>query len=141
MLAQLVDGDLAHAPTIAVLTPQQASEPLLVRIDQWGYTPWTPEPLTAQSISSITRAHLTGRPTAHRSRRAALATADQSHDAPVQPDLGTGVVLDGTYYDHGVRARHIAHAYLAGIDDQFDEINDRTDDLLRRLTDIIGYAD
>src|SRR3546814_20540975 len=53
LLREFLDPDRSP-PTSAfpVVTAQQAGEPLVVRIDRWGYTPWIPEPLTAQSLRS-----------------------------------------------------------------------------------------
>ncbi|MFY2788071.1 hypothetical protein [Rhodococcus sp. KRD162] len=53
----------------------------------------------------------------------------------------SGFVLDNAYYEHGIRARRDAHIRLAELDDRFDDINDRVDDLLRTLVDILDEHD
>lgn len=113
------------------------SEPLLVRIDRWGHTPWTPDSLTRRSAVVLTRAHLAGRPPIHR-----LRTAD--HDAtasraiPLEQD---DLVLDGSYYAHGNAARRRAHEQLSDMGARLDEVDDRIDDLLHRLADIADVLD
>ncbi|MCZ4278781.1 recombinase [Rhodococcoides yunnanense] len=145
MLADILHPDRPPPPAsgrpMRTLTAPQADEPLLVRIDRWGYTPWAPESLSAQSLSTLTRAHLTGQPPVHRPR--IIRTANDTDEAVAQEIThdGADIVLDNFYYEHGVRARREAHTHLANIDDRFDEISDRADELLRRLADIIDDPD
>jgi hypothetical protein len=122
---------------VRALTASHAGEPLLVRIDRWGYTPWAPEPLSAQSLSTLTRAHLIGHPPVHQPRITRPASDSDGAVAEEITQDGADIVLDNSYYEHGIRARHQAHTRLASIDDRFDEISDRADELLRRLADII----
>lgn len=128
------------APLLAAtgtVTATQAGEPLVVRIDRWGYTPWMPEPLTVQSLSALTRAHLTGRPAGHRPRvlwSENVIDRDVLHDEELHHPR---VVLDNAYYERGIRARRDAHTRLSDLDDRFDDISDRVDDLLRSLVDIL----
>ena len=141
-LREFLDPDRSPSMSASpVMTEQHAKEPLVVRIDRWGYTPWTPEPLTVQSLSALTRAHRTGRPPAHRPR--ILWTANDPDSAVLQgAEPGrSGFVLDNAYYEHGIRARRDAHIRLAELDDRFDDINDRVDDLLRTLVDILDEHD
>ena len=137
--------DLDPAPPLTAtgaVTATQAGEPLLVRIDRWGYTPWMPEPLTVQSLSALTRAHMTDRPAAHRPRTLWTESApDTAGPQDPEPRHATGVVLDNAYYEHGIRARRDAHAHLSDLDDRFDDINDRVDDLLLSLIDILDEQD
>ncbi|GAC62756.1 MULTISPECIES: hypothetical protein [Gordonia] len=142
MLREFLDPDRSPSMSASpVVTAQHAEEPLVVRIDRWGYTPWTPEPLTVQSLSALTRAHLNGRPAAHRPRT--LWTTNDPDSAVLhgaEPGR-SGFVLDNAYYEHGIRARRDAHIRLAELDDRFDDINDRVDDLLRTLVDILDEHD
>lgn len=132
--------DLDPSPPMAAtqaVTAPQAAEPLVVRIDRWGYTPWMPEPLIEQSLSALTRAHLIGRPAAHRPRVLWTENAlddDARHDEEPRHER---VVLDNAYYEHGIRARRDAHTRLSDLDDRFDDISDRVDDLMRSLVDIL----
>ncbi|WML60897.1 hypothetical protein [Rhodococcus sp. AH-ZY2] len=80
------------------LTDRQARQPLLTPIDRWGHLPLMPQPMTAQSIASIVREHLSGRVRA----RAPLPLRKQSdcNDEPtVQIESETD--LDPHYYERG----------------------------------------
>ena len=116
------------------LTDRQARQPLLSPIDRWGHLPLMPQPMTAQSIASIVRDHLSGRVPAR--TPLPLRKRGQWDDTPVVP-LETEIDLDPHYYEHGVAARRSAHDNLDGLTDVFDEIEARADALLEELLTVL----
>lgn len=110
-----------------------ANDPLLVRIDRWGHTPWAPDPLTRRSASALTRAHLTGQSPTHPGR---ITEPGAGRDTTVVHSAWGDVVLDQGYYVRGTAARRDAHERLSDMGARLDEVEDRIDDLLRRLGDI-----
>lgn len=115
-----------------------ASEPLLVRIDRWGHTPWGPDPLTRTSATVLAQAHLTRQPPTHRDR---TATPGAGRDTAAAPALHDDCFLDSNYYAHGTAARRRAHERLSDMGSRLDEINDRIESLLYRLADIENALD
>lgn len=118
-----------------------ASEPLLVRIDRWGHTPWTPDSLGRRSASVLTRTHLAGRPPIHRYRTADHEAAHGTTACRATPRVRDDLVLDGSYYAHGNAARRRAYEQLSDMGARLDEVDDRIDDLLHRLADIADVLD
>ncbi|GAA3517503.1 hypothetical protein GCM10022140_51820 [Rhodococcus aetherivorans] len=116
-----------------VLTDRQARQPLLSPIDRWGHLPLMPQSMTAQSVASIVRDHLSGRVRA----RTPLPLRKQgvSEDAHVR--LDTEIHLDPNYYERGIAARRHAQHDLNGLADVFDEIEARADLLLGELRGVL----
>ncbi|OZE28287.1 hypothetical protein CH262_02910 [Rhodococcus sp. 05-2255-1e] len=141
MVADALDPNRASAaiacPPPDVVPTARASEPLLVRIDRWGHTPWAPDPLTRTSASVLARAHLTRQPPTHRDR---IATPGHSGDTTATPAVQDDVVLGGSYYAYGIAARRRAHERLSDLGSRLDEIDERIEALLCRLDDITDGA-
>ncbi|NGP05676.1 hypothetical protein G6038_09300 [Rhodococcus sp. 14C212] len=112
------------------LTDRQARQHLLTPIDRWGHLPLMPQPMTAQSIASIVRDHLSGRVPA-RAQLPLRKRGDRDDAPPIGSE--TGIDLDPHYYERGVAARRSAHDNLDGLTDVFDEIEARADALLEEL--------
>ncbi|MGN7132545.1 hypothetical protein ACTHQY_04635 [Rhodococcoides corynebacterioides] len=140
MVADALDPNRTPAPNSSApvyqLPAAYASEPLLVRIDRWGHTPWAPEPLSSRSAGTLTRAHLTGQPPTRRDR-----TAQPESGSGPDPVAPHDLVLDPSYYAHGIAARRDAHDRLSDMGGQLDDIDNSIDALLRRLDDIVGNAE
>lgn len=111
------------------LDAEQARQPLLPPIDRWGHLPHN-QPMTAQSVSMLVRAHLSGRAPV---RRALPVPRQDDTDTCVELEI----VLDPDYYDRGTAARHRDHETLEDLADVFDEIEARTDALLQDLMGVL----
>ena len=114
------------------LTAEQRRQPLVCPIDRWGHLPHA-HAMSAQSISALVRAHLSGRAP----HRPTLPVAPPDTDQVwVEPE----VVLDPAYYERGIAARRRDHQDLEDLTDVFDEIEQRADalfdDLLAVLEDL-----
>ncbi|OOL32263.1 hypothetical protein GQ85_08555, partial [Rhodococcus rhodochrous] len=116
------------------LTDRQARQPLLSPIDRWGHLPLMPQPMTAQSITSLVRDHLSGRVPA-RAPLPLRKQGDRDDDPPVR--LETEVDLDPHYYERGIAVRRRAQNDLEGLTDVFDDIEARADQLLDELLSIL----
>ncbi|MFE2124167.1 hypothetical protein ACFW9U_26350 [Rhodococcus aetherivorans] len=116
------------------LTDRQARQPLLSPIDRWGHLPLMPQPMTAQSIASLVRDHLSGQVRA----RAPLPLRKQPgcDDGPTVR-IESEIDLDPHYYERGVAARRSARDSLDGLADIFDEIEGRADALLEELLTVL----
>ncbi|MGW4018248.1 hypothetical protein ACWECW_18275 [Rhodococcus ruber] len=115
-------------------TDRQARQPLLSPIDRWGHLPLMPQPMTAQSIASLVRDHLSGRARA----RTPLPLRKQSdRDEGPTAWLESEIDLDPHYYERGIAARRHARNDLNGLADLFDDIEARTDQLLDELLSIL----
>ncbi|MFE7419970.1 hypothetical protein [Rhodococcus sp. NPDC057529] len=106
--------------------------PLLMPIDRWGHTPYVPTPLTAQSVATIVRAHLTGQAPAH------TPPPVRPRHTPARPDPtprldAESIELDQDYYDRGIHSRRTAHDTLKDVTDILDDIEDEADKLLADL--------
>ncbi|WP_432793589.1 hypothetical protein [Rhodococcus ruber] len=119
-------------PTEIITDPldaEQGRQPLLCPIDRWGHLPHG-QSMTAQSVSALVRAHLSGR---------APLRKTLSVDVPdkavvwVEP----GIDLDPSYYERGTAARRRDHDSLKDLGDVFDEIADRTDALFDELLAVL----
>jgi hypothetical protein len=107
------------------LDAEQGRQPLLCPIDRWGHLPHG-QPMTAQSISALVRAHLSGRAPTRRT----LPVPQLDDTSPgVEPEIE----LDSGYYERGTAARSRDHEALEDLTDVFDEIEARTDALLQDL--------
>ncbi|RZL83053.1 MAG: hypothetical protein EOP32_08985 [Rhodococcus sp. (in: high G+C Gram-positive bacteria)] len=107
--------------------------PLLSSINRWGHTPLVPTPMTARAVAAIAHAHLSGRAPAHtlpprRPRPEPIAGV-----APIESDL----ILDPDYYERGIQARHFAYKDLGDITDVLGDVEDRADQLLADLLEIL----
>lgn len=111
------------------LDAEQARQPLLCPIDRWGHLPHA-QPMTPQSVSTLVRAHLSGR-----------APVRRVLPVPLQDDLNAGIEhdidLDYNYYDHGTAARRRDHQTLKDLTDVFDEIEARAKGLLEDLMGVL----
>ncbi|MEO9330379.1 hypothetical protein [Gordonia aurantiaca] len=107
------------------LDAEQARQPLLCPIDRWGHLPHARQ-MTAQSVSTLVRAHLSG--------RAPLRTT-LTVDVLDETDLWgePEVDLDPTYYERGTAARRRDHEALDDLAEAFDEIDRRAEALLNEL--------
>ncbi|MFF0284270.1 hypothetical protein ACFYSW_28645 [Rhodococcus aetherivorans] len=115
------------------LTYRQARQPLLSPIDRWGHLPLMPQPMTAQSITSLVRDHLAGRAPA----RTPLPLRKQGDRDDPHVGGETGIDLDPHYYERGVAARRQARDRLDGLADVFDDIEARADALLQDLLNVL----
>lgn len=107
--------------------------PLLTPIDRWGHTPLTATPLTARAVADIIAAHLSGQ--APRHIRPPLRKSAENNNPTTQSDAIEP--LGDDYYEHGIAARKHAHATLGGVTSALDEIEDRADQLLAGLLELI----
>ena len=119
-------------PTAIIADPldaEQARQPLLCPVDRWGHLPHA-QSMTAQSVSTLVRAHLSGQ-----------APMRRALPVPQPDDTGTWVEsdidLDPDYYDRGTAARRRDHADLGGLADVFDEIERRADALFDELLTVL----
>ncbi|QOH59435.1 hypothetical protein [Rhodococcus rhodochrous] len=111
------------------LDTERARQPLLCPIDRWGHLPHG-QPMTAQSVSRLVRAHLSGRAPAH---RVLPVPPQEDVDAWVEPDIA----LDPNYYERGTAARNRDHEALEDLTDVFDDIEARADALLQDLMGVL----
>ncbi len=111
------------------LDAEQARQPLLCPIDRWGHLPHA-QPMTPQSVSALTRAHLSGRAPV---RKVLPVPPQDDVDAWVEPEID----LDAGYYDRGTTARRRDHQTLEDLTDVFDEIEARADALLEDLMGLL----
>ena len=87
--------------------------------------------MTAQSIASIVREHLSGRVRTRAPLPLREPPGDRDDDPHVR--LDTDIDLDPHYYERGVAARRSAHESLDDLADVFEEIETRADALLEEL--------
>jgi hypothetical protein len=125
------------APFLSVVAAEQ---PLIVRIDRWGYTPLRPTAMTVQSIAAITRAHLSGLAPAHRPRSPLPPAIIDANVRSACEDDEHPIALDTRYYRRGVTARRRAQAWLTTVGDELDEVSSRAEELLEQLAEIVGEA-
>ncbi|MGV9947032.1 hypothetical protein [Rhodococcus aetherivorans] len=111
------------------LDAEQGRQPLLCPVDRWGHLPHG-QSMTAQSVSALVRAHLSGRAPARKALP--IPPQDDTH-VWVEPD----VVLDPGYYDRGAAARRRDQEALADLTDVFDELEARADALLQDLMGVL----
>ncbi|NME81500.1 hypothetical protein [Rhodococcus sp. 105337] len=111
------------------LDAEQGRQPLLCPIDRWGHLPHG-QPMTAQSVSALVQAHLSGRVPV---RKVLPVPSEVDTHTLVEPEI----VLDPTYYDRGTAARHRDHEALENLTDVFDEIEGRADALLQDLMGVL----
>ncbi|QXU56687.1 hypothetical protein [Rhodococcus sp. LW-XY12] len=111
------------------LDAEQARQPLLCPIDRWGHLPHA-QPMTPQSVSTLVRAHLTGRAPVRK-----VLPVPRQND--VEARIESDIVLDPDYYDRGVNARRRDHEALADLTDVFDKIEHRADALLDELMAVL----
>ncbi|MCK0089233.1 hypothetical protein MWU77_00370 [Rhodococcus sp. F64268] len=119
-------------PTEIITDPldaEQARQPLLCPIDRWGHLPHA-QPMTPQSVSTLVRAHLSGRVPA---RRALPVPSKDDTDTCLEPEID----LDPGYYDRGIAARRRNHETLEDLTDVFDELEARADALLEDLMGVL----
>lgn len=111
------------------LDAEQARQPLLCPIDRWGHLPHA-QPMTPQSVSTLVRAHLSGRAPL---RKTLTMDAPGETDVWVEPDID----LDPTYYERGTAARRRNHETLDDLAETFDEIEQRAEVLLNELMGVL----
>ncbi|MFT0661995.1 recombinase [Rhodococcus erythropolis] len=130
----LPTSDFLSTPTGTVAGGKQ-SGPLFTPIDRWGHTPIAGSPLTAQSIASIVTAHLAETSPAHRSYSRRPRHSDMSD--VYEPEVFPEIVLDDTYYESGLEARRAAHTALTDVTATLDDVEDRADEILRKLLAVL----
>lgn len=130
----LPTSDFLSTPTGTVAGGKQ-SGPLFTPIDRWGHTPIAGSPLSPQSVASIITAHLENQAPPHRSysRRPRHSDAPELHEPEVFPEI----VLDDTYYESGLEARRAAHTALTDVTAALDDVEDRADEILRKLLAVL----
>ncbi|MCW3471016.1 hypothetical protein OMK68_15405 [Rhodococcus pyridinivorans] len=111
------------------LTTAQGRQPLLCPIDRWGHLPHT-QAMTAQSVSVLVRAHLSGRTPTHPTLPATPPDPDETW---VEPEI----VLDPSYYERGTAARRRDHQDLENLAETFDELEQQADALLDELLAVL----
>lgn len=107
--------------------------PLLTPIDRWGHTPLAATPLTARAVADITAAHLSGH--APRHIRPPVRKNPENKSSTTQSDAIEP--LGDDYYEHGIAARKHAHHTLGDVTSALDDIEDRADQLLADLLELI----
>lgn len=119
-------------PTDIVAEPldaEQARQPLVCPIDRWGHLPHG-QSMTAQSVSTLVRAHLSGRAPL---RKTLPVDVPDKADRWVEPEIE----LDPTYYERGTAARRRNHETLEDLADIYDEIEHRAEALLNELLGVL----
>jgi len=112
------------------LTAEQGRQPLVCPIDRWGHLPHA-QAMTAQSVSGLVRAHLSGRAPIRTTLPA--KPLDEISGIWTEPEI----VLDPSYYDRGAAARRRDHADLEDLAEVFDEIEQRADALFDELLTVL----
>ncbi|MCT7294267.1 hypothetical protein NVV99_25605 [Rhodococcus sp. PAE-6] len=107
------------------LDAEQGRQPLLPPIDRWGHLPHN-QPMTAQSVSVLVRAHLSGHAPV---RKVLPVRPPDDAEVWVEPQID----LDPDYYEHGTAARRRDHENLEDLAEVFDEIEARADVLFDEL--------
>lgn len=130
----LPTSELSSGATGTVVGGKQ-SGPLFTAIDRWGHIPIAGSPLTAQSIASIITAHLENQAPPHRS----YSRRPRHSDTPDldEPEVFPEIVLDDTYYESGLEARRAAHTALTDVSAALDDVEDRADEILRKLLAVL----
>ncbi|MEV8195439.1 hypothetical protein AB0P13_25600 [Rhodococcus pyridinivorans] len=111
------------------LDAEQARQPLLCPIDRWGHLPHG-QPMTAQSVSTLARAYLSGRAPL---RKTLTVDAPDVAEVWVEPKID----LDPTYYERGTAARHRDHESLDGLVCTYDKLEQQADALLDKLMEML----
>ncbi|NKR65361.1 hypothetical protein GS491_26190 [Rhodococcus hoagii] len=115
-------------------TERQATQPLLQPIDRWGHLPLPAHVITPQSVASLVRAHLDGRPPI---RRPINLCEDSRHRTDADPQVAHSIELDPDYYERGIRARRHTHEMLADVTDILDDVEHRADRILNELLAVL----
>ncbi|WP_242496865.1 hypothetical protein [Rhodococcus sp. Q1] len=113
------------------LMPRQARQPLLLPIDRWGHLPIMLQHMTAQSVSALVRAYVSGRVPIRQALP--VRTRSDATDTWIEPDIE----LDQSYYERGTAARRRDHDRLEDLDAVFDEIADRAEALFDELLAVL----
>ncbi|AWZ23085.1 hypothetical protein CEJ39_01880 [Rhodococcus pyridinivorans] len=111
------------------LDAEQARQPLLCPIDRWGHLSHG-QSMTAQSVSTLARAHLSGRAPL---RKTLTVDAPDVAEVWVEPKID----LDPTYYERGTAARHRDHESLDGLVGIYDKLEQQADALLDKLMEML----
>ena len=122
----------------SMLAEKAATQPLIVSIDRWGYTPLVPTAMAEQSIATVARAHLAGQAPSHR-----IPTRQRPPECPATPPQRNdpqSAVLDARSYQRGIAARRAAASELAAFDVLLDELGTRAEQLLADLAAIVDDA-
>ncbi|WP_243636974.1 hypothetical protein [Rhodococcus sp. Eu-32] len=111
--------------------------PLLTPIDRWGYLPLDTAALTARAVAEIVRAHLLGQAPPH---VVPPGWARRENDAAETVNAGSSVNvdLDPGYYDRGIAARKNAVSVFADVEVLLGDIEERVEQLLAGLLDLVG---
>ncbi|MBH5141171.1 MULTISPECIES: recombinase [Rhodococcus] len=139
LLAEHLDAHTlpVNAMTIeatGAVTGRKQTGPLFTPIDRWGFTPISGPALTAQSVSSIVNAHLAGTSPPHHPR----PQRPRRPDTPdYEPEVFRDIDLDDNYYESGLEARRTAHAALTDVTAALAHVEDRADEILRKLLAVL----
>ncbi|NKS56280.1 hypothetical protein GS504_01455 [Rhodococcus hoagii] len=133
--------DDGHFPAVPEVDSRQDG-PLFRPIDRWGHTPFGRARLSAQAIGQIVRSHLNGTAPAHSTSlpRAWDPGYRPTPTAPPPPppvEAPRGPVLD---YDTAIARRREGLAELAEASSALDEVNDKADELMQRLLELLEHV-
>ncbi|MEV0297008.1 hypothetical protein [Nocardia sp. NPDC050710] len=121
--------------------------PLFTSFDRFGWTPLPDvdpvtgrrpvlQPLSAESVTAIVRAHVSGRAAPHRHRRAIASTDEPKAASPMAE-----IILDPDYHEAGVTARQRGTAGLgAEIDDLLADFDAGAAELNARIAALVELA-
>lgn len=113
--------------------------PVVVPIDRWGAIPLPLVPMSAPSVAAVVAAQLNGTAPRHPARPERIPyDADTGGPQLAAIDHEAQTPLDNDYYDAGTAARRDAAAAMTDVEDILDEIDRRTEQMLRRTMDLLG---
>ncbi|MDV6278749.1 recombinase [Rhodococcus erythropolis] len=140
LLAEHLDSPTLTTNTVATeetgtVAGGKQSGPLFTPIDRWGHTPIAGTALSAQSVASIITAHLENQAPPHRRYR----RRPRSGDTPDvdEPEVFPEIVLDDSHHESGLHARRAAHTALTDVTAALDDVEDRADEILRKLLTVL----
>ncbi|MCZ4587675.1 hypothetical protein O4328_28975 [Rhodococcus opacus] len=128
--------------------------PLLPSFDKWGHANMGQAGLSRRATTRILTAHLTGAPHARTQRQVKFfddgwadavedvveAISDSDDTAPVeQPELSADEIA--VRYEAGLAARRGTAEAMADLTTTFEDLDDRTDELLARIQGIFDTLD
>ncbi|AMY20787.1 MULTISPECIES: hypothetical protein [Nocardiaceae] len=111
--------------------------PVVVPIDRWGAVPFPLTAMSAPSVAAVIAAHLNGTAPRHPTRPERVSRGGDARTAPPGTEHYEAPRLDHGYYDAGTAARRDAAVAMTEVDDIFDDIDIRTEQLLRCTMDLL----
>lgn len=111
--------------------------PVVVPIDRWGAVPFPLTAMTAPSIADVIAAHLNGTAPRHPTRPERVRRGGNARAAPPGAGHYEAPTLDDGYYDAGTAARRDAAVAMTDVDDILDDIDIRTEQMMRRTMDLL----